>query len=171
MLVICGDEDFRFGTNKQMNVIAFYTNVSWRNICVVKCFQFLISYRKKNVIAKQINNGQYTGRYNIGPKKSHIAHACIEHRHYLCVARKAGGKKDDRDQRKNGPQQSVDPGYEIEIVIKDDLFLGDRFFNKVLNMLTEVYSHCNNAKQQSRKEKRSEILPDDIIINSEQAVE
>lgn len=105
------------------------------------------------------------GRNQVRSQEPAITHARIQHCYNFSISCKAGSKKDNRDQRKYWPQQAIYPGNKIEVVIKNDLFTGNRLSNKFFNVFTEVNGHRNNRKKESRKKKRAQIFENDIPVN------
>ena len=90
------------------------------------------------MVTEQVQSGQEEGGKKIWTQKPAITHAGIEKSDDLRIARQAGSKKDNSDQGKNRPQQSVDIRDKVEVVIKDNFLLCDRLINKLFDVLTEV---------------------------------
>jgi hypothetical protein len=117
------------------------------------------------MISEQMNSYDQAGRNQVRSEETAITHARIQHGYNFSISCKTGSKKDNCNQRKYGPQQAIDPGNKIEVIIKKDLFTGNRLSNKFFDMLTEIYGHRNNRKKQRRKKKRAQIFENDIPVN------
>lgn len=165
---VIGDEHFRFRADKQMDIAAFDFEVVWENIFVFKGHHRLVAPWKKNMITQQIQAGKKKCSDQIRAKKTIIAHARIEHGDHLSIARKAGRKKDDRDQGEDRPEQAIDIRDEIEIIVKQDFLFRHRFVHEFFNMLTEIDRDGDNRKEERGKEKRTQEFADDISVKYSQ---
>ena len=116
------------------------------------------------MISQQIDAGQEKRSDQVRAKKAAITHTCIEHGDHLCIAGEAGGKKDDGDQRKDGPEQAVDIRDKIEIIIQQNFLFRHRFVHELFNMLTEIDRDRDDRKEEGGKEKRTQEFADDISV-------
>ena len=147
-----------------MNVAALHSVVCGKNVLVFKRHHCFVSPRKKDVVAEKVNAGKKKCSYKVWSQKARITHSRIKHSNYLSIFGHAGRKENYRNQRKNRPQQTIDPGNKIEIVIKEYFLFGDRLINELFNVLTEIDRNCNNGKKQGRKKKCAQVFADYISV-------
>lgn len=167
--MVVANENFSPRTNEQMNIAALNLKVARIDVCVLKSKFYFISTGKENMIAEQIKKSKKTSSYKIGTKKAPVAHARIENGHHLRIPSEARGKKNDGNKGKNRPEQTIDIGNKIQVILKQNLFCPDLLIDKFFNVLTEINRDRNDRKKQRRKEKRAQVFANDISINSQQA--
>lgn len=120
------------------------------------------------MITEQVQSRQEERGKKIRPQKPAITHAGIEKGDNLRIAREAGSKKDNSDQGKNRPQQSVDIRDKVEVVIKQNFLFCDRLVNKLFDVFTEVDRDRDDREKQGSEEKGTQVFTDDISVERKQ---
>lgn len=121
------------------------------------------------MISGQVDQSQEAGCNDVRSQKPPVAHARIEHGHHFGIAREPGRKKDDRDEREDGPEQAVDIRNEVEVIIHQHLPFRHRALEELLDVLTEIDRNGDQGKHQRGEKERAQVFPDNISIEYGQA--
>jgi hypothetical protein len=93
-----------------------------------------------------------------------IADSRTQHGYDFGIGSHPTRKKNDCKQGKKGPKQSIDPGNEIEVIIKDDFFCCHRILQKLIYFLKKVNSDGDHRDHQDGENKSTQVLLYDVYV-------
>ena len=102
----------------------------------------------------------------VGPRDAPEAHARVEHRENLGVARESTREEDHRDECVQRKQQRVDVRDVPQVILREHLAPGHLVVDEALHHLREVHDRRDDRKDQHREAKGLQVVTDQIDVEA-----